>query len=179
MLHISLPEREYFNENDCTFIQMKPQTLRMEHSLISLSKWESNWNKPFLSKEKKTSEEVIDYLKCMSLDSGIPDIVFETLTEEAIDQINAYMEKSMTATWFSNTNESPNREVVTAEIIYCSMVMLGIPFECQKWHLDRLLTLIRVCNIKMSPPKKMGKQQILAQNRELNEARKAKYNTKG
>lgn len=178
MLQIVLPEREYFNENDCSFVTMKEQTIRMEHSLISLSKWEMKWNKPFLTKKTKSIEEVIDYLKCMSLDPNISDEVFETLPSEAIDQINDYMESPMTATWFGNQNGN-SREILTSEVIYSQMIQLGIPFECQKWHLNRLFTLIQVCNIRFSPQKKMSNKEILTRNRELNAARKAKMNTKG
>lgn len=179
MLSIFLPEREFFNEEDQTFIYLKSQTLQMEHSLISLAKWESKWHRPFLNDKKKSIEELTDYFKCMTLTKDVDDIVFRTFPSDVIMQINNYVDSSMTATWFSDSNEPPSREIVTAEIIYYMMIKLGIPFECQKWHLSRLFTLIRVCSIKESPEKKMGKQEILAQNRELNEKRRAQMNTKG
>lgn len=178
MLRIVIPERELFNEANETFINLKEQAIQLEHSLISLSKWESKWRKPFLNTEKKTLEETIDYIRCMTLTQGLDDIVFKTLPSNVLNQINDYVDSSLTATTFSN-EDPPSREIITAEVIYYMMIKLGIPFECQKWHLSRLFTLIRVCSIKESPEKKMGKQEILAYNRELNAARKAKYNTKG
>lgn len=179
MLRITIPEREFFNEEDSTFIFLKEQNLQLEHSLISLAKWESKWHIPFLDSNKKTLEQTIDYFKCMTLTQGIDDIVFETFPPNVVKQINDYMDNSMTATTFNDPNQSSSREIITAEIIYYMMIKLGIPLECQKWHLSRLFTLIRVCSIKDSPDKKMGTQAILSQNRELNEARKAKYKTKG
>lgn len=178
MLRLVIPERELFDEATETFINLKEQPIQLEHSLISLTKWESKWRKPFLSNEKKTLEQTIDYIRCMTLTQGLNDIVFRTLPPDIVNQINEYVDSSFTATTFSH-EDPPSREIVTAEIIYYMMIKLGIPFECQKWHLSRLMTLIRVCSIKESPEKKMGRQELLARNRELNEARKAKYNTKG
>lgn len=179
MLRITIPETEFYDETKEEFITYKAQVLQLEHSLVSISKWESHWNKPFLSEKDKTFEELLDYVKCMTITQNVSDDVYRRLTRQNVDEINTYIESPMTATTFSDRKESPNREIITSEIIYYWMVTFNIPFECQKWHLNRLLTLIKVCNIKMNPPKKMGRQELAQRNRELNAARKARLNTKG
>ena len=159
---------------------MKEQTLQLEHSLVSLSKWESKWQKAFLSKKDKTFEETIDYIKCMTVTPNVNDLVYGLLTIEHIKQINDYISAPMTATYFrEDPNEKKSREIVTAELIYWWMISLGIPFECQKWHLNRLLTLIKVCTIKNAPPKKRSKRDIMAQNAALNAARRKQLHSKG
>lgn len=180
MLQITIPARELWDEANNEFIYTKACTLQLEHSLISLSKWESKWCKAFFSKQEKTYEETIDYIKCMTLTPNVKDEVYACLTKENITAINKYIEAPMTATYFSQDKSGRgNREQVTAELIYYWMIALTIPFECQKWHLNRLLTLIRVCNIKNQPPKKMSKREIMSRNSALNAARRKQMNTKG
>ena len=180
MLRITIPASEQWDEQNQEFIQTKGQTLQLEHSLVSLSKWESKWNKAFLSKGEKTNEETIDYIKCMTISQNVDPNVYNNLTAEHFDQINKYIEAPMTATSFTEDKSGRvNREVVTAELIYYWMIALNIPFECQKWHLNRLLTLIRVCNIKNAPPKKMGKRATASQYAQLNAARRKQYGSKG
>lgn len=179
MLQITIPATELWDESKQEFIYMKPQTLQLEHSLVSLSKWESKWCKPFLSKEEKSIEETIDYVRCMTITQNVKPEVYNCLTNDNITQINEYIQAPMTATYFSKSNGRPSREQVTAELIYYWMIALGIPFECQKWHLNRLLTLIQVCNIKNEPPKKMSKRAIMSRNAELNASRRKQFNTKG
>lgn len=179
MLKIIIPAFEQFDELKSEFVNSKEQTLQLEHSLVSLSKWESKWCKPFLSKEDKTIEETVDYMKCMTLTQNVSNHVYDGVTIENIRQVSAYIEAPMTATVFSDTKNSINRDVVTAEIIYYWMIALNIPYECQKWHLNRLLTLINVCNIKNQPPKKMSQREIMARNSSLNAARKQALNTRG
>ncbi len=180
MLEITIPATELWDESTEEFITAKEQTLRLEHSLVSLSKWESKWCKPFLSKTNKTNEEIIDYVKCMTLTQNVPDEVYRCLTNDNIRKINEYIDAPMTATWFhEEKNKGTNREQTTSELIYYWMIALNIPFECQKWHLNRLLTLIRVCNIKNQPPKKMSKRDIMSRNAALNAARRKQLNTKG
>ena len=180
MLRLTIPDVEYWDENQEMFVTVKGQTLQLEHSLVSLSKWESKWNKAFLSKTKKTSEETLDYIKCMTVSQSVRPEVYNNLTNENIDQVNRYIEAPMTATYFSEDKTGGNnREVITAELIYYWMIALNIPFECQKWHLNRLLTLIRVCNIKNSPPKKMSRRDLMARNSRLNAARKQRLNSRG
>ncbi len=185
MLKIVVPGTvigEKFNEATSEFISIttKPQTLQLEHSLVSLSKWEAKWHKPFLSKEKKTAEESIDYVRCMTLTQNVDPNVYKALTPQLLAEVSAYIDASMTATTFpKHGNRPPNREIITSEIIYYWMVSYQIPFECQKWHLSRLLTLINVCNAKNAPQKKMSCQEIMARNRALNAARRKRFNTRG
>lgn len=180
MLQIIIPEREAFDSETSTFVYMKKEFLQLEHSLVSLSKWESKWCKPFISKEPRTNEEMIDYVRCMTITQNVNPDIYNFLTKDIIRQIEEYINAKMTATWFNEKDVGPKSgEAITSELIYYWMVALNIPFECQKWHLTRLLTLIRVCNIKSRPPKKMGRKEMLNNRRAINEARKAKYNTHG
>lgn len=180
MLVITVPAREQWDEKNNAFIQTSEQKLTLEHSLVSISKWESKWHKPFLSKEPKTFEETIDYIKCMTLTQNVNPNVYFNLTDNNIRSISEYINDSMTATWFASDKNAPkNREIVTSEVIYYWMIALNIPFECQKWHLNRLLTLVRVCNEKNKPPKKVGRSAQLRSNAALNAARRASLGTKG
>ena len=179
MLTITIPAKELFNEKTNEFIYTKEQTLQLEHSLVSLSKWESKWCKPFLA-SKKSNKEIIDYIKCMTITQNVNPIVYNFLTKENIEAIDQYIDAPMTATTFNdNGQEGNNKEVITSEIIYYWMITTNIPMECQKWHLNRLLTLIRVCNVKNSPPKKMSKSEIINRYADLNAKRKKELNTKG
>lgn len=181
MLQITIPATEQFNEQTMEFIQTEEQTLLLEHSLVSLSKWESKWRKSFLSsRQDKTYEETIDYVRCMTLTKNVDPNIYYNLTDENIRKVNEYISSPMTATYFSEDRSGRvNREIVTAELIYYWMIALTIPFECEKWHLNRLLTLIRVCNIKNQPPKKMSRREITSRNAALNAARRRQLNTKG
>lgn len=145
MLRIVVPAAEFWDEAKEEFIYKAEQALQLEHSLVSLSKWESKWCKPFLSKDEKTTAETIDYIRCMTLTQNVKPDVYERLSPENIQQVNQYIQAPMTATWFSDTSGGKrNSEQITSELIYYWMIALNIPFECQKWHLNRLLTLIRV-----------------------------------
>lgn len=180
MLKITIPAGEQWDEINQVFINTKEQTLQLEHSLVSLSKWESKWCKAFLTKNEKTDEETIDYIKCMTITQNVDPNVYNCLTKENVEQIKKYIEAPMTATYFSEEHSSKSsREQVTSELIYYWMIALNIPMECQKWHLNRLLTLIRVCNIKNQPPKKMSKRAIMSRNAALNAARRKQLNTRG
>ena len=179
MLRIVIPGQELWDEEKQEFINTKEQVLQLEHSLISLSKWEAKWCKVFLSKQEKTAEETIDYIKCMTTTPNVDPEVYTRLTKENIKEIEDYIAAPMTATYFSSNDNKPSREQVTSELIYYWMIALTIPFECEKWHLNRLLTLIKVCNIKNQPPKKMGKREIMSRNAALNAARRKQLNTKG
>lgn len=179
MLKIVIPGIELYDEEKEEFITTKPQTLHLEHSLVSLAKWESKWNKPFLTKDNKTYEEIIDYIRCMTITQNVSEDTYRLLTSENIQQVIEYIELPMTATTFSNQKKTPSRDVVTAEIIYYWMISLNIPFECQKWHLNRLLTLINVCNIKNQPQKKISRKEIMSRNAALNAARRKQLNTRG
>ncbi|MDO5785273.1 MAG: hypothetical protein Q4P20_09460 [Eubacteriales bacterium] len=180
MLLITVPAVELWDERNQEFVYTKAETLKLEHSLVSLSKWESRWRKPFFSKTDKTYEETLDYIRCMTLNPNVSYETYFRLTAKNINQIYEYMSAPMTATTFSKESFSRNnREIVTAELIYYWMIALNIPLECQKWHLNKLVTLIRVCEVKNTPPKKRSRKEIMNRNAALNAARKKKFNTKG
>jgi hypothetical protein len=180
MLKITIPETEYYDEVENRIFYTKEQTLQLEHSLISLSKWESKWHKPFMSREPKTNEESLDYIRCMTVTPNVDPSVYSAIPPESFLLVNAYVEDSMTATRISEQQNSKiDRSVITSEVIYYYMVALEIPFECEKWHLNRLLTLIRVCDIKNSPQKKMSAKEVASRNRSINEARKRASHTRG
>ena len=181
MLQISIPiTQEIWDEEKREFVEPEFQILHLEHSLVSLSKWESKWNKAFLSKKEKTFEETIDYIKCMTLDEDVDPEIYNHLTQRNVREINEYIEAPMTATvFFEEKSGKKSRDTVTAELIYYWMIAMNIPFECQNWHLNRLLTLIHVCNIKNAPPKKMNSRDIMSRNAALNAARRKQLHTKG
>lgn len=180
MLQITIPDSELWDEIKQEFVYVKGQTIQMEHSLVSLSKWESKWNKPFLTKENKTFEESLDYVKCMTITQNVKDELYNSLTRENVEDINKYIDAKMTATMFSRNLKAPkNNEQITAELIYYWMIALNIPMECQKWHVNRLFTLVKVCNIKNETPKKMSQREIMSQNAALNAARRKRLHTNG
>jgi hypothetical protein len=180
MLEITIPGVELWDERNQMFVTREAQTLKLEHSLVSLSKWESKWCKPFLSKTDKTDEETLDYIKCMTLTQNVSPDTYLFLTPENNIQIQNYINAPMTATTFPKDNtKGGGREIVTAELIYYWMIAHNIPLEWEKRHLNRLLALIRVCNIKNAPPKKMGQQDIMRRNAELNAARRQQLNSRG
>lgn len=180
MLSIEVPlGEEKWDEASQEFIEPKTQTLQLEHSLISLSKWESKWCKPFLS-STKSDEETLDYIRCMTVSNNIDSTVYEHLTQKNIQEIVDYINAPMTATKFPKEQRNKRKnEIITADIIYYWMITLQIPSEYQKWHLNRLLTLIRVCEIKNSPPKKRSRSEIAAEYAAINAARRKQLNTKG
>ena len=181
MLYIEVPlENEKWDENKQEFIEPKKQILQLEHSLVSLSKWESKWCKPFLS-SSKTDEEILDYIKCMTITQNVSPVVYNYLTDSNIQEIVDYINAPMTAaTFYNRQNTKINREIVTADLIYYWMITAQIPFEAEKWHINRLFTLIRICDIKNnSGNNKMSKKDIYAYNRQLNAARRAKLGSKG
>lgn len=180
MLKVTIQGEEFFDEENKVFVTNELATIELEHSLISMSKWESKWEKPFLGKEEKTTEETISYMKCMTLTPDVPDELYHKLSRENIEAINEYITAKMTATWFAEEkNNSRAREVITTELIYYWMISLNIPMECEQWHVNRLFTLIQVCNKKNSPAKKLSRSEIAARNRELNAQRKAQLGTRG
>lgn len=181
MLQINVPEQEYYDENTQMFINIPATTLHLEHSLVTISKWEMKWNKAFLGRKEKTQEELFDYIRCMTLDDNVNPMVYSGLSKDNMQKITDYIEARMSATYLSSRgDEGGSGDTVTSELIYYWMVALQIPFECQNWHLNRLLTLIQICNIKNNPNKnKMSRNDILRRNSALNAQRRAKYHTRG
>lgn len=181
MLTIVIPSNEKWNEITEEFIYSKGQTIQLEHSLVSISKWEAKWRKSFLSSKDKTNDETLDYIRCMTITQNVSPEIYFHLTRENLKDIEDYIESPMTATIFRGMpitqNVSP--EIITSEIIYYWMITLNIPFECQKWHINRLLTLIKVCDIKNQPPQKRSTRDIMIENTRINEERKRLLNTKG
>lgn len=181
MLQITVPASEFYDESTEEFVEIKEQTLTMEHSLISISKWEAKWKKPYLSDEKKTSEELLDYFKCMTVTpSKVNPLVYSALTQENLKEISDYIQDSMTATTINGAKRGGRREIWTSEVIYYYMIAQNIPVEFEKWHINRLITLIQVCAIKNNPnQKKMSRAAIARQNHAINAARRKKYGTRG
>ena len=181
MLTIIVEGAELYDEENQEFKkETEDVVLELEHSLAALSKWESKWEKPFLGDDKKTTEETLSYIECMTLTPNIPPEIYPKLTNKNLLEINAYIDRKMTATWFSEEpNAKKNSEKITAELVYYWMSQLNIPFECENWNLNRLFTLIKIANIKQSKPKRMSRNEILQRNRQLNEQRRAKLGTTG
>ena len=180
MLRLEFPECDFWDEVHEEFVTQKKVVLQLEHSLVSVSKWEAKWHKPFLDRIQKTPEETIDYIRCMTITQNVDPMIYKRIDNKTVEYIKEYIADSRTATWFSEDKKNPSREIITSEIIYYWMIALNIPFECQKWHLNRLLTLIQVCNIKNNPnKKKMSRNELLRRNTDLNKARRKALNTKG
>ena len=180
MLTIVVPGVESYDEKLEQFITIGDVTLELEHSLVSLSKWESEFEKPFLGKTEKTLDETLAYIRCMIVGTIPPGDFLERLSKENLETISHYIERKMTATWFSDQPGAPrSREVITSELVYYWMTVFDISFECERWHLNRLFTLIRICNVKQAKPKKMSRSEVAARNRELNAQRRAQLGTRG
>lgn len=179
MLQIIVPGTEYYDESTETFTTVDDVVLELEHSLVSLSKWESKFEKPFLGSDDKTSEEILEYVRCMVATKDYPSDVFQRFSAANIQQINQYIDSKQSATTFKNQKQYGPAEVVTAELVYYWMIAFNIPFECQHWHLNKLFALIRVCNAKNGKPQKMSRSEMAERNRQLNEQRRAKLGTSG
>lgn len=179
MLEITIPGSELWDSSRQEFIRTKETTIKLEHSLISVSKWESKWKKPFLTTKHTDRDELIDYVKCMTLTQNVPDKTYQALSEENISKVNSYIEDSKTATKFygKSPNQSNSKDI-TSEYIYYQMFTLGIPKECEKWFLTRLLTLIRIFSIENGPKKNMTPDEVRRQNREINRKRIAAMKAK-
>lgn len=180
MLILKIPEQEYYDQAKNEFINCRACTLKLEHSLVSISKWESKWKKPFLTDKEKTVAEFMDYIRCMTINQDVPDEVYALLSHENVRKIEEYIMDPATATTVSDRRKSNGKhgEIPTSELIYYWMITNGIPFECEKWRLNRLLTLIKVCNAKGNP-QQMSKQEIYAMNAALNKSRRAASGSKG
>jgi len=179
MLQIKIPDGELFDDSTQRIIRVKGREIQLEHSLVSISKWESKWKKPFLSPTPKTRAETIDYIRCMTITQNVDPLVYQCVSNANVIQVNAYIDDPMTATTFKRAQKKSSSQVVTSEIIYYWMISLEIPMECQRWHLNRLLTLVRVCDEKSQPGKKMSKRDVISQYRSLNASRRRSMGTRG
>lgn len=179
MLEITIPATEIFDEKTERFITIREQVLKLEHSLVSISKWESKWHKPFLRKDPMTEEETLDYIRCMTITQNVDPMAYLAINNSIMEQVNAYISDPMTATTFKDDKHRTNNEIITAERIYYWMIAQNIPFECQKWHLSKLLTLIKVCSVENSSKKNMKTGDIYKQNTALNAMRKKAKGTRG
>lgn len=180
MLTITVPANTLWDEEADNFVDIKEHTLQLEHSLISLKKWESKWHKPFMDKKKKTYEETLDYIRCMTLTQNVDPNVYRCLTNDNISAINTYIDDPMTGTTVpEDKSAKSSREIVSAELIYYWMISFNIPVEFQKWHLNQLLTLIKVCNVKNAPPKKTNRNDLYKRNAALNAANRKRFNSRG
>lgn len=180
MLTITVGAEEVYDEESGSFRTKGGFELQLEHSLVSLSKWESIHETPFLAPQAKAPEQVLSYIECMLLTENPPGNFLQQLSEENIKAINAYIDKKMTATWFSEIEpQTRNQEIITSELIYYWLTVYNIPFECETWHLNRMFTLVRIASLKQQKPKRMSRAEVARRNRELNEQRKAQLGTKG
>lgn len=185
MLYLDIPESTYFDEADQSFHTIKAQRLTMEHSLLSISKWESKWHIPFLEKRfPKTNEQIIDYMMCMTLTQNVDPNLFYALPKSEVDKINAYIEDPQTATVIKTNKQEGaapkvKKEYVTSELIYYKMIAYNVPDKFEKWHINRLLTLLQICDIKNEQPKKLNSKQAASQRASLNAARRARLGSRG
>lgn len=180
MFTIEIKPYELFDESTQSFITGNGRTLQLEHSLIAISKWESKWHTPFLDSREKSPKEIEDYVKCMTITKNVPDEVYSFITRQQYQELNNYLADPMTATTITDrTAKKGSSELMTSELIYYYMISHNIPMDCDRWHINRLLTLIRVCNVKSQPAKKRPQKDVMRENAALNAARKKQYNTKG
>jgi len=176
---ITIPSQELFVPPD-RFVYTKETTIKIEHSLVAIAKWEAKWHVPFLDAgTEKTNEMMIDYIRCMTISQNVDPSVYDNIPSSVLLEINEYIDDPMTATWFKDTKKSSKGEIVTNELVYYWMIAQNIPMECAKWHFNHLMTLIRVCSEKNAPQKKMSKKDILSQNKALNAARRKASGSKG
>lgn len=179
MLTIVLPKIELYDSKENLFINYDEQIIHLEHSLVAISKWESKFHKSFFLEGNRTTDEILFYIECMIIESESVLYLHERLTDEILSTIDEYMGDIMTATTFSSIKSKGRAEIVTSELVYYWMVSFGIPFECQYWHISRLMTLIQICCVKNSPSKKMSKKEQALMNSKINQMRRKKLNTTG
>jgi hypothetical protein len=179
VLRLTITTAEAFNEATNEFVASASVVLLLEHSLVSVSKWESKWEIPFLDNKEKTDEQVLDYVRMMYSGETFPEHAVQHMKDKHFSAINEYINAKMTATFVHEDKSSGGHEIITSELIYYWMIALTIPFECQNWHLARLLTLVKVCNIKNGKPKKMSRRELAQRNRDLNAQRRSEMGTKG
>ena len=174
MITITISDIELYDNTSEEFVTAKGGVFRFEHSLESITKWESEWEIPFLN-AKLTNAQLMHYYQLMCVDEGLTR---EHITPQVVEALSEYMGKTQTATTFQNEGKGDSR-IMTSEVIYAMMAAAQVPFECERWNIHKLLVLLRVISANNAPPKKMSRDEILAQNARLNRERKAKMNTKG
>jgi hypothetical protein len=179
VLTITIPEVELYDEVNNEFISIKEQKIQLEHSLISISKWEAKWKIPFLDSRQRSNESMIDYVRCMTVTPNVHPAAYNYIPKGEFDKVGNYIKDTMSATTLPEYRGKPNREIMTSELLYYYVIANGIPIECQKWHLNRLMTLIRIFDVKNTKGKKMPLKEVYQNNTALNEARRAMYNSKG
>lgn len=183
MLKVNVPVREWLDEKTNEFIRSPQTTLTLEHSLISVSKWEAKHRKPFSTSFEAgmSVEDFRDYVRCMTIGKTVDQMTYYALSPKNFEQIQQYISDPCTATTIRNTrkNKKRNNKVVTAELVYCWMFSNNIPMECEKWHFNRLMTLIQVCFLENREPEKMSKRDVMKQNSALNAMRRSKCHSKG
>lgn len=153
--------------------------LQFEHSLRSLSKWESKNKIAFLAGREKTPAQMVDYYRCMLLSPEDPDLVY-LLDPSQMEELTNYINENQTAS--SVPNEGPtqyNPETTTSELVYFWMTALKINWEAQDWHFSRLMMLVQITSYKQQPPKKRNPREVLSDMRRENERRKKLFNTSG
>lgn len=177
MLKIRVPGGAFYDEVNNKFIDIPPTVLQLENSLLSIRRWESKWNRSWFDDGPKNDKERMDYIRCMVVTPNVNPYVFEIMPDDVKRQIEAYKVSPMTATTFGKDNnlKKPKQKFLTAEIVYWWMTEYNIPFECEKWHINQLLTLIRVCSEKKNPPKKMTPKEAREHHRAVNAKRRAKH----
>lgn len=170
-----------FNDETQEFIVIDPVVVDFEHSLVSLSKWESEYQKPFLSSVERTNAEIFGYVKAMVVTPGVGQETLVNLSDDQIKELQQYIDSPQSATTFGVMPQANKGrgETITAELIYYWMVAFKIPFECETWHLNRLFALIRICNIKNSKPEKRSQHDMAVERQRLNAERRARLGTKG
>lgn len=180
MLKLRVQSKEWFDEKKSEFITFDGADLELEHSLKAIREWEGKWERPFFSDKQMTKAEFIDYVRCMTLNK-VDKLAYLSLSNANVREIQKYLEKKHTATWFSNKQNTPKRrnETVTAELVYYWMTELGIPYTCESWNFNTLMTLIEVCNRKNAKPSKRNSSDILSEQAKLNAERRKRLNTKG
>lgn len=183
ILHITIPGKENWDSVKEEFIYEEDAELYLQHSLVTVAEWEARWKISFLDTDNKTPEQITDYIKIMTINQNeVDDSVYKRLTKENLDEINRYLKDEMSATTITDhgTPESNGRnEIITAEIVYYWMFSHNVPVEFENWHFNRLITLLKTCNIKSNPDNKMTKQETAKMYAEMNKARRQKYNSKG
>lgn len=179
MLRVTIPETEFYDEKKDEFITTKEQTLALEHSLVSISKWESIFHKSFMSSRDKTEDEVIEYIRCMTITQNVDPKIYRALPNKVIKEIQDYIQNPMSAQKFYDEKKTPSNEIITSELIYYWMIAYQIPFECEKWHIQRLMNLIKICSIKNAPPKKMSKNELMSRYASVNAMRRKSLGTSG